>query len=100
MENHFLACAAIKCMAVLPPPPPPPRDVFVVPLEEASVQIYSRAFSRILTIESVFGKSITQSINKIHKPGAPGWLSRLSIRLQLRSPSCSPWVRAPHRALG
>ena len=31
---------------------------------------------------------------------APGWLSRLSVRLQLRSRSRGPWVRAPHRALG
>ena len=31
---------------------------------------------------------------------APGWLSRLSVRLQLRSPSRSPWVWAPSRALG
>ena len=31
--------------------------------------------------------------------GAPGWLSRLSGRLQLRSWSHSPWVPAPHQAL-
>ena len=31
--------------------------------------------------------------------GALGWLSRLSGRLQLRSWSHGPWVRAPHRAL-
>ena len=31
--------------------------------------------------------------------GAPGWLSRLSVRLQLRSWSHSLWVRAPRRAL-
>ena len=32
--------------------------------------------------------------------GASGWLSRLSVRLQLRSRSHSPWVRAPRWALG
>ena len=32
--------------------------------------------------------------------GAPGWLSRLSVRLQLRSRSRGPSVRAPRRALG
>ena len=32
--------------------------------------------------------------------GAPGWLSRLSVRLRLRSRSRGPWVRAPRRALG
>ena len=32
--------------------------------------------------------------------GAPGWLSRLIVRLQLRSRSRGPWVRAPHPALG
>ena len=31
--------------------------------------------------------------------GAPGWLSRLSVQLQLRSWSCSLWVRAPRQAL-
>ena len=31
--------------------------------------------------------------------GAPGWLSRLSIRLRLRSQSRGMWVRAPRRAL-
>ena len=31
--------------------------------------------------------------------GAPGWLSRLSGRLRLRSWSRGPWVRALHRAL-
>ena len=31
--------------------------------------------------------------------GAPGWLSRLSGRLQFRSWSHSPWVPAPHQAL-
>ena len=32
-------------------------------------------------------------------PGAPGWLSQLSLRLQLRSWSHSSWVWAPHQAL-
>ena len=32
--------------------------------------------------------------------GAPGWLSRLSVRLRLRSRSHGSWVRAPCRALG
>ena len=31
--------------------------------------------------------------------GAPGWLSQLSVRLQLRSWSHSPWAQAPCRAL-
>ena len=31
--------------------------------------------------------------------GMPGWLSRLDVRLQLRSSSRSLWVRAPPRAL-
>ena len=31
--------------------------------------------------------------------GAPGWLSRLSIQLRLRSPSHGSWVPAPRRAL-
>ena len=31
--------------------------------------------------------------------GAPGWLSRLGVRLWLRSWSHSPWVRALRRAL-
>ena len=31
--------------------------------------------------------------------GAPGWLSRLGIRLQLRSWSLGSWVQAPHWAL-
>ena len=34
------------------------------------------------------------------KTGAPGWLSQLSVRLQLRSRSHGLWVRAPRRALG
>ena len=31
--------------------------------------------------------------------GAPGWLSRLGVRLRLRSQSCAPWVRAPRQVL-
>ena len=31
--------------------------------------------------------------------GAPGWLSRVSVWLRLRSWSHGPWVRAPRRAL-
>ena len=31
--------------------------------------------------------------------GAPGWLSRLSVWLRLRSWSHGSWVQAPHRAL-
>ena len=40
-----------------------------------------------------------QIFHKHVKGGAPGWLSRLSIRLQLRSWSLSSWVQAPCRAL-
>ena len=36
---------------------------------------------------------------KKYRKRAPGWLSWLSVRLQLRSWSCSSWVRAPRRAL-
>ena len=49
--------------------------------------------------------SITSSVQsedcskRKEHPGAPGWLSRLSIQLWLRSWSPSLWVRAPHRAL-
>ena len=32
-------------------------------------------------------------------PGTPGWLSQLSVWLQLRSRSYNSWVWAPHRAL-
>ena len=38
------------------------------------------------------------AIEKLN-PRAPGWLSRLSVRLQLSSWSCGLWVRAPCRAL-
>ena len=31
--------------------------------------------------------------------GAPGWLSRVSVRLGLRSRSHSSWVQGPHQAL-
>ena len=31
---------------------------------------------------------------KLDITGAPGWLSRLTIGLRLRSRSCSPWVQA------
>ena len=40
------------------------------------------------------------SHKKQEKQGVPGWLSQLSVRLQLRSRSHGPWVRAPHQALG
>ena len=36
---------------------------------------------------------------KYNNTGAPGWLSQLSVRLQLRSRSRSLWVRGPRRAL-
>ena len=39
------------------------------------------------------------SIFKCQLTGAPGWLSRLSVRLGLRSWSRGPWVQAPRRAL-
>ena len=39
------------------------------------------------------------SSQKANSTGAPGWLSQLSVRLQLRSWSHGLWVPAPHRAL-
>lgn len=43
---------------------------------------------------------VTRSVVKdILFAGAPGWLSWLSVRLQLSSWSHSPWVRAPRQAL-
>ena len=36
---------------------------------------------------------------KVQIPGAPEWLSGLSVRLRLRSRSHGSWVRAPRRAL-
>ena len=39
------------------------------------------------------------SLSKINIRGAPGWLSRLSVRLRLRSWSYGSLVRALHRAL-
>ena len=36
---------------------------------------------------------------RIIRFGAPGWLSRLSVWLRLRSWSRGPWVRVPHQAL-
>ena len=53
----------------------------------------------------VFANDISNKglISKIYKeliyPGAPGWLSWLSIRLRLRSRSHGSWVQAPHGAL-
>ena len=41
----------------------------------------------------------TSLVKKGDNIGAPGWLSRLSERLRLRSWSHSSWVWAPHRAL-
>ena len=38
-------------------------------------------------------------VSKVTRRGALGWLSRLSIRLQLRSWPHGPWVPAPHSAL-
>ena len=43
--------------------------------------------------------SVSLSLSKMNKCGAPGWLSRLSGRLRLRSWSHGLWVRAPRRAL-
>ena len=47
-----------------------------------------------------FGE-VTQQCPKQEEQGwgAPGWLSRLSVRLQLRSWSHGLWVQAPRRAL-
>ena len=50
----------------------------------------TRTVSLSLKNEQTFFKNL--------KGGAPGWLSRLSIRLQLRLWSCGSWVQAPHQA--
>ena len=42
---------------------------------------------------------LTLAGSKITRLGAPGWLSQLGVRLQLRSWSHGPWVWAPRRAL-
>ena len=42
-------------------------------------------------------KSSSSLIRK--RLGAPGWLSRFSVRLRLRSRSHGSWIRAPRRAL-
>ena len=42
---------------------------------------------------------LTEVVQREKERGAPGWLSRLSIWLRLRSRSHSSWVRAPRQAL-
>ena len=42
---------------------------------------------------------IPNSLKSFTKRGAPGWLSGLSLCLQLRSWSQGSWDRVPHRAL-
>ena len=45
-------------------------------------------------VAAPLGTAITQQFL-----GAPGGLSRLSVRLRLRARSRRPWIRAPRRAL-
>ena len=51
--------------------------------------------------ERIYSMKIYKWISAIEKitKGVPGWLSRLSIQLWLRSWSHGPWVGAPRRAL-
>ena len=49
--------------------------------------------------DSVFLSISPLLASKVAKGGAPGWLSRLSVRLQLRSWSHGLWVQALHQAL-
>ena len=51
--------------------------------------------------DSLENQTLTEAglFNNNLRGGSPGWLSRLSIRLQLRSLSYGSWVRAPRQAL-
>ena len=44
-------------------------------------------------------KTVWMFLKKLKNNGVPGWLSQLSVQLQLRSWSCGFWVQAPCWAL-
>ena len=46
----------------------------------------------------IINSSTSRRLNKLFQ-GVPGWLSWLSVQLQLRSWSHDSWVQAPHQAL-
>ena len=54
------------------------------------------ALRQLLAVDATF---VFQSNISEMYPGAPGGLSRLSVRLRLRSRSHGLWVRAPRQAL-
>ena len=60
--------------------------------------VYSSAINNSQSMETA-QMSIDGWMDKEDVVGAPGWLSRLSVRLRLRSWSRGLWVQAPHRAL-
>ena len=53
----------------------------------------------VVRIFSTQGVESGSGVNNYANTGAPGWPSRLSVPLRLRSWSHGSWVRAPHRAL-
>ena len=58
------------------------------------------SLKRIVCVEIQRKNNFSHSTFENNSPfGVPGWLSRLSILLQLRTRSHCSWVQAPHQAL-
>ena len=75
------------------------RSVSSSPRRALCWQFRAWSLFQILCLPLSLPLPYSHAVSKINKRGAPGWLSRLSVRLQFRSWSHGSWVRAPRQAL-
>ena len=73
------------------------KDNFTSKSTKSSLHLYNYRYVKRLDYKKFI--IVLHTMTKTRQPGAPGWLSRLSVRLRLRSWSRGWWVWAPHRAL-
>ena len=70
------------------------------PLFKWQASLVSCFLAQTCNFPSYYAHGLYNMNLKVACLGVPGWLSRLSVRLRLRSRYHDPWVRAPRRALG
>ena len=76
-----------------------PRDTGMLFQRDACTPMFIAALSTIAKVWKESKCPLTDERVKMWYIGASGWLSWLSVQLQLRSWPHTPWVRAPSQAL-
>ena len=97
----YFSCLPFHAISISPPPPPPATHTprCVIPQGLCYLPLDKRNTTTEICFLIVEGDWWYDVYFKMILLGVPGWLSHLSIQLQLRSWSHVVWVQALHQAL-